>query len=174
MVYRGESVTILCISRNDTTIWLPREPINQRSENVLKRTDSALERPQRLAVPWCVSAAGRVERASPPQNLVFPRKSRLSRATFPHGGRAPRLSSPHFTVLVPPTGHGYAVVIPKKTLRRAVDRHRLKRRVIEALQCPGTVALPPTLILFPTAATLNLPVQDLRAELSLLLSKLSF
>jgi len=67
-------------------------------------------------------------------------------------------------------GRGYAIVIPKKVLRRAVDRHRLKRRVVGALRHPP-LRLPPTAVVYPRASAANLTPLEMRAELATLFSK---
>jgi ribonuclease P protein component len=56
------------------------------------------------------------------------------------------------------------IVVPKKTLKRAVDRNRARRRVHEALRTlPG---LPPCrAILSPAALVLNAPFVELQAAL---------
>lgn len=58
------------------------------------------------------------------------------------------------------------IVVPKKTLNRAVDRNRARRRVREALRTlPG--GLPPCrAILLPNPAVLTVPFVDLQAALA--------
>jgi len=70
-------------------------------------------------------------------------------------------------VVLPEEARGYAVIIPKKVVRLSAARHALKRRVLEALR---TFPLPPALIVFPRASASSVNYQDLRAELSSLLS----
>ncbi len=63
-------------------------------------------------------------------------RHRLSRHTFPKAHEGSRLASPHFSVNwgSSPLLGGCAVVVPKKVARRSVDRHLLKRRVLEILR----------------------------------------
>jgi ribonuclease P protein component len=101
---------------------------------------------------------------------VFSRRERLPRAAFPVAlKRGRRLSSPHFLLVVPEEGMGYAVVIPKKVVRLSVARHRLKRQVLEILRAS---ALPKALIVFPRSAVGAVSYEDLKAELEILLSRL--
>ncbi|ULH16549.1 ribonuclease P protein component [Deinococcus sp. KNUC1210] len=56
------------------------------------------------------------------------------------------------------------IVVPKKTLKHAVDRNRVRRRVHEALRTlPGLV--PCRAIISPAALVLNAPFADLQAAL---------
>ena len=56
------------------------------------------------------------------------------------------------------------IVVPKKTLKHAVDRNRVRRRVHEALRTlPGL--LPCRAILSPAALVLDAPFADLQAAL---------
>ncbi|WP_345453575.1 ribonuclease P protein component [Deinococcus aluminii] len=63
------------------------------------------------------------------------------------------------------------IVVPKKTLRRAVDRNRARRRVREALRTlPG--GLPPCrAILMPTPGVLTVPFPELQMALSRVLAQ---
>ena len=101
---------------------------------------------------------------------MFSRRERLPRAQFPAAlktGR--RLSSPHFLLIIPEGVRGYAVIIPKKVVRLSSMRHRLKRQVLEALR---ELKLPPALIIFPRFSAGSVHYQDIRTELSTLLSKI--
>ncbi|MBI2409920.1 ribonuclease P protein component [Candidatus Kaiserbacteria bacterium] len=101
---------------------------------------------------------------------MFPRSQRLSRTAFPKAIKgALRLSSAHFQVIVPRGATGYAVIVPKKTARLSVTRHRLKRRVLGALRALS--ALPPSLLIYPKASVLDMTASEIRAELIGLLSK---
>lgn len=82
----------------------------------------------------------------------------------------PRRSSPHFSVILIPRGWGIAIIIPKKLHRRAVDRHRLKRRIAAILSGRPALALPPSFVLYPKAGALALPSQSMREELATLLT----
>lgn len=116
------------------------------------------------------------EHASPSKFSVFPRKSRLFRKAFPTTFVGRRISSPHFTIIVPkdegglPAGRqGYAVVVPKKVARLSVTRHRIKRRILAALK---KLSLPPSLIVFPRASVNSVDYQDIETELASLISNI--
>ncbi len=64
---------------------------------------------------------------------------------------------------------GYAVVIPKKVARLSVTRHRIKRRIFNALR---TIPLPPALIIFPRASASSVSYQDIHTEIAQLLSQI--
>lgn len=101
---------------------------------------------------------------------MFKRRKRFPRAAFPKAlssGR--RLSSKHFSAVIPKNDAGYAVIVSKKTAREAVQRHRIKRRVLEALR---KTPLPPALLLFPKSSVAALPSREIEAELSELISKI--
>lgn len=80
-----------------------------------------------------------------------------------------RLSSAHFTAVLPREASGYAVVVSKKVARLSSTRHRIKRRALEALR---TLALPPSIILFPKSSVQDMTYQQTREELAELLSKI--
>jgi len=101
---------------------------------------------------------------------VFRRKERLKREAFPsaiQSGR--RISSPHFSAVFPRNVKGYAVVVSKKNARLSVTRHKIKRRVQEALQALSST-LPPSLILYPHPSVLDMSYDDIKKELIKLLS----
>jgi ribonuclease P protein component len=117
-----------------------------------------------------VAAAALGEHALRSKYTVFPRRERLPRDEFPSKDtRVYRVSSPFFVVSQPTQGQGYAVVVAKKAVRRSVDRHRLKRRVIAALR---TLPLPTALVVYPRAAAQSLDFAATQAELGALLSKI--
>lgn len=101
---------------------------------------------------------------------VFPRKKRLPRVAFPPAlRRGQRISSPNFVAILSKESSGYAVVVPKKIARLSVTRHRIKRRVLEALR---TTPLPSSaLILFPKQSVAHLTHKEAVVELTGLLSK---
>jgi len=80
-----------------------------------------------------------------------------------------RLSSAHFTAVLPREARGYAVVVSKKVARLSVTRHRIKRRALEALR---VLALPQSIILFPKSSARDLNYQQTKTELAELLSKI--
>ncbi|MCX6787915.1 MAG: ribonuclease P protein component [Candidatus Kaiserbacteria bacterium] len=102
---------------------------------------------------------------------MFPQRERLPRAKFPaalSSGR--RLSSVNFSVVLPKEAHGYAVIVSKKVARLSVTRHLIKRRVLVTLR--ALAPRPPALIVFPKAPVSKMSVQDIKAELAVLLSKI--
>ena len=101
---------------------------------------------------------------------MFPRRKRLPREFFPGALKSRRLSSEHFSVVFPQEASGYAVVIAKKAVRLSVERHRLKRRVLAALE---KFPLPPALIVFPKNSAAVLTGEEIRDELIRLVAKAS-
>ncbi|MHB8660974.1 MAG: ribonuclease P protein component [Minisyncoccota bacterium] len=101
---------------------------------------------------------------------MFSRRERLPRADFPLALKAgQRLSSAHFTAILPPKSTGYAVIVSKKAARLSVTRHRIKRQVLHALR---TLTPPKSLILFPKPSALHLDYQHIKEDLAVLLSKI--
>ena len=80
-----------------------------------------------------------------------------------------RLSSAHFTAILPKEASGFAVVVSKKAARLSSTRHLIKRRALEALRA---LVLPPSIILFPKSSARDLNYKQTRAELTELLSKI--
>jgi ribonuclease P protein component len=104
---------------------------------------------------------------------VFPSKKRFPRALFPSALKTgKRFLSPHLSVILPKIGEGYAVVVPKKVANLAVKRHQIKRRIFSALR-GDVVALPPALIVFPKSSVSSVSYQDIKIEISELLSKIT-
>ncbi len=104
----------------------------------------------------------------PPKFTVFKRRNRLSRVAFEavlQSGR--RFSSIHFSFVSSETVPGYAVVVPKKVARLSVTRHRIKRRVMEAIR---TLPLSKGLIIFPRAEVKDMRYDEIQLELTKLLS----
>ena len=100
-------------------------------------------------------------------NHVLKRRDRLTRKNFSAAlKRTRRQSSPHFLAVFPFEGHGYAVVIAKKTVRLSVRRHGLKRRIYAILR---ELSLPNSVILFPKASAEGLSPVAMRTELTALL-----
>lgn len=81
-----------------------------------------------------------------------------------------RLSSAHFTAILPREAKGYAVIVSKKTARLSVTRHRIKRQVLAALRA---LRPPGALILFPKPSALKLEYRQIKMEIAGLLSKIS-
>jgi len=99
---------------------------------------------------------------------VFKRRHRLTRAAFEALLKAgTRRSGPHFSIIRSTSVPGYAVVVPKKVARLSTARHRIKRRVLAVLK---TLPLPKGLIVFPRAVVKDMPYDEIRTELTKLLS----
>lgn len=101
----------------------------------------------------------------------MPQAKRLSRSAFPSVlAKGRRVSSASFSVVFSKEGLGYGVVVSKKVARLSVTRHRIKRRVVEALR---TLQLPPSaVVFFPKAAVAQMSHKDVSTELATLLSKI--
>ena len=99
---------------------------------------------------------------------MFSRRDRYPRSLFSAAHKnGIRRSSEHFRVIIPHEGRGYAVVIPKKVIKSAVGRHKLKRTVFSLLR---ELPRPTALIVFPKAEATGVHYQDLKTELIELLS----
>jgi len=104
---------------------------------------------------------------------MLARRQRLPRKGFsvPKGAR--KLSSEHFLVItVTSTGAqgGCAAVVPKKIARKAVDRHRLKRRMLAVMRdwCHSHRVL----IVHARAGAASIPFRAITEELGGLLSRI--
>lgn len=148
----------------------PREPISPKNGNERRHTGSGRELRQARAARLCRNGAESAENASRHRTAVFPRQKRLKREDFDgvlKSGR--RASSPNFSAILSGDTDGYAVVVPKKTARLSVTRHRIKRQVLEALRA---LPLPPALVVFPKASVAEMKYQDIKTEIAQLLSKI--
>jgi ribonuclease P protein component len=105
-----------------------------------------------------------------PSSPVFPKKKRLPRAIFQKVLNGRRVSSMHFSAAFSNEYDGYAVIVPKKVARLSVTRHRIKRRVLEALRKSRLPAS--SLVLFPKQTVATLPYKEVEEELKSLLSKI--
>jgi ribonuclease P protein component len=100
---------------------------------------------------------------------VLPQRQRLKKDAFPAAlTRGVRVSSPNLSAIILHDAEGFGVVVSKKTLKSAVDRHRAKRRVFSALR--SLTSLPTGAVIFPKATILTLPYPALKEELGKLLS----
>jgi ribonuclease P protein component len=119
----------------------------------------------------CRAVVAQGELASPlPRNPVFPREKRLSRSSLPLALRqGKRLSSLHFSVTIPSSGSGYAVIVPKKVAKLSVTRHKVKRHVLEALK---TIPLPPSAVVFPGVSVAKMRYDEIVHELATLFAKI--
>lgn len=101
---------------------------------------------------------------------MLPRRSRLSRAAFPDSRSSYRAASAHFSLIwAPAKAGGAAAVVSKKVARRSVDRHLLKRRMLEVLRPYADPSR--SLVAYAKAGSLGLPYAAVRAELEPLLSR---
>jgi ribonuclease P protein component len=98
---------------------------------------------------------------------MFSRRRRVSRGDFKAALVGRRLSSEHFSVVVPHHASGYAVVLGKQAARLSTERHLVKRRVLAVLE---SLSLPRGLIVFPKPSATHLSFADLKTELIKLLA----
>lgn len=99
---------------------------------------------------------------------MLPQKARLSREEFPKKRATQRHSLPWGAVLLYPNNQFKAsVVVSKKTLKKAHERNRLKRRVYAALSAlsKDTVVIKVNVVVLPRAEALTLPLDTLKADL---------
>ncbi|HYF29025.1 MAG TPA: ribonuclease P protein component [Candidatus Paceibacterota bacterium] len=102
---------------------------------------------------------------------MLPKRLRLSRAEFGKAAAGTRATSAHFSVTVRRNAEngGAAAVISKKVAKKAVDRHLLKRRILEALR--PEVFSDRSIIVYARAGAPTLSYAALKQELSELLGK---
>lgn len=102
---------------------------------------------------------------------MLPRGKRLSRDAFAATARGKRAISAHFSITTTLSEHGRAaVVISKKVAKSSVDRHRLKRQIVEILHpyvVPGR-----SCIIYARAGSTALSYQQLHTEITTLLDSL--
>lgn len=80
------------------------------------------------------------------------------------------MSSVNFSATVSNKINGYSVVLSKKAAPLSVTRHKIKRRVINALK---ELSLPRAMVVYPRSAASKMTYQDIKTELKELLSKIS-
>ena len=148
------------------SIWQQKEHINRRRKRERERTVSVPDRAHLLARPFSSGVAEHLGLGS--LSSVFPRALRLSRPSL---SEVMQRGARHTTKgLIGILGGipGYAVITPKKALRRSVDRHRAKRSIIGALRRSG--ALPVSLIVLvrPLPSPRDFPgeVRDLLSKIA--------
>lgn len=97
---------------------------------------------------------------------MFPRSLRLGRHGFEQSRGLSRTTTPHLTISygVLPNDAGIGVIVPKKVLKSAVDRHRLKRRLRELLRGRGVPGK--TIIVVARTGAGALTYDELESELS--------
>jgi ribonuclease P protein component len=101
---------------------------------------------------------------------MLKRPSRLSREGVTATSRGKRLTAPHFSISYAPLGGQAAVVVSKKTARKSVDRHLLKRRVM-AILAPHT-GKKHSFVVYARGGAAALPFRMVKAELEPLLATL--
>jgi len=103
--------------------------------------------------------------------MTTPRRLRLTRAAFTSTSRSRKsVVGEHFSLSVNPSlKGGAAAVISKKVAKRSVDRHLLKRRVLEALR--PHIQEKVALIVYARAGAPTLSYRELKKELESLLSR---
>ena len=101
--------------------------------------------------------------------MTLPRRLRLSRAAFPGAlqGRH-RAASEHFSLTWGAKG-GTAAVISKKVAKRSVDRHLLKRRMLETMRPYAKEGH--SLIAYARSGAPSLSFPELKRELVSLLAR---
>jgi ribonuclease P protein component len=101
---------------------------------------------------------------------MLPRFLRLGRAGFGQMRGLSRTSTPHFSISysTSPAAGGTAVIVPKKVIKGAVQRHLLKRR-LRAILRPWSSA-DRTLIVSARNGAGDLPYPEVESELSTALS----
>lgn len=101
---------------------------------------------------------------------MFPRSLRLSRAGFGRSRTLPRKSTPHFSISGGrlPNAAGIGIIVPKKAVKSAVERHTLKRRLREILRelCKGSDASGMTLVVTARSGAASLRYEEIKRELS--------
>lgn len=103
---------------------------------------------------------------------MLKRRLRLRRSTFPAQGRGARLQSPHFSILYGPAkvSGGCSAVVSKKVAKKSVDRHLLKRRMLDVM---GAYYSPEYFVVaYARGGSEKLKFTLLKEELSQLLMKM--
>lgn len=102
---------------------------------------------------------------------MLSKKARLSRDEFPTQRATKRHPLPWGAVLrYPHDNFKASVVVSKKTLKKAHERNRLKRRVYAALEAL-TPRVPMKVVILPRSEALTLPLDTLKADLERVLHK---
>lgn len=94
---------------------------------------------------------------------MFPRAKRLKRTDFPAASRGKRLGTEHFSAIFGTSSSGYAVIVSKSVAKSSVARHKLKRRVLEALGKAS--ALPHSLIVYAKKGSPTLSYMVIESEI---------
>jgi ribonuclease P protein component len=102
---------------------------------------------------------------------MLPRRKRLSRQGFSETARGKSVTSKHLTLVFGTSeAGGCAAVVSKKVAKRSVDRHLLKRRILECMRekCSSSRYL----VVYAKTGSPKLSFKDLSAELSELFSRI--
>lgn len=100
---------------------------------------------------------------------MFPRSLRLGRNGFEQSRGLPRKTTPHFSIsggAFPDTA-GIGIIVPKKVVKRAVERHRLKRRMREIVRKQTQDISGMIIVISARAGAADLSFDELTNELSL-------
>lgn len=98
-------------------------------------TASALALLPQVARRSSFAAAARAALASPSLSSMLSRRNRLDRGAVGELSTGKRAHVAHFSVVARPSNEARAAaVVSKKVAKKAVDRHLVKRRMIEALK----------------------------------------
>lgn len=94
---------------------------------------------------------------------MVPRRLSLPRRRFPKERTGASLRSAYLTLTYGPSPQGgVAVVVSKKVAKKAVDRHRIKRRLLTLTRPYARTDM--FFVLYPKAQTLALPFRVLKEE----------
>jgi ribonuclease P protein component len=110
---------------------------------------------------------------------MLPKRRRISRHIFPEGPGAGKVfHAPHLSLRMTPDATGqsrHSIVVSKKTARRAVDRHLIKRRVYESIARHDKAHTLPLgrYVFFAKKDVHTLPFRVLEDEVDLLLREAS-
>lgn len=107
----------------------------------------------------------------PSPNSMLPKARRLTRASFAPLSAGKRAVSAHFSITWLPSDKGRAAaVVSKKVAPKAVDRHMLKRRIIDAIAPYADQRR--AFVVYARAGSPTLPYRALKGELDALFSSL--
>ena len=100
---------------------------------------------------------------------MFPQAKRLTRENFKDITKGKRAATRHFSIsYLPSKTEKVAVIVSKKVAQKAVDRHRLKRRVLESIgtNLPKNVLL----LVYTKGGSAELSFFEVKKEVSELLT----
>ncbi|HWU24574.1 MAG TPA: ribonuclease P protein component [Candidatus Paceibacterota bacterium] len=100
---------------------------------------------------------------------MFPRSLRLGRQGIEQSRKLHRVSTAHFSISYGNSTEsaGLGVIVPKKAVRGAVGRHRLKRLLREILrEIAKTPGIPTTIVVAARSGSDSLTFTQIQHELS--------